>query len=178
MLLHDSFLLFKLRSCRLRVSVCNPQPGAAQTWLWSVQASSPALAWTPQWWSAALPSGGSIRYCFLNFNLHILHNHALLSCLKVGILFRFTQQMAGLVTDYMAAYGTKFAWKCVPKSVDKLSSGALQVTWSDTHTGNEHKATYDSVLWAVGESVHVAVCGSYGVVETSLNTWDHVEWNI
>uniref|UniRef100_A0A8C3APE6 Thioredoxin reductase 2 n=1 Tax=Cyclopterus lumpus TaxID=8103 RepID=A0A8C3APE6_CYCLU len=65
----------------------------------------------------------------------------------------FDQQMAGLVTDYMDAYGTKFAWKCVPKSVDKLSSGALQVTWTDTHTGNEHKDTYDSVLWAVGESV-------------------------
>lgn len=67
------------------------------------------------------------------------------------------QQMAGLVTDYMEAYGTKFAWKCVPKRVDKLSSGALQVTWTDTHTGKEHQDTYDSVLWAVGESV----CGTH-----------------
>lgn len=65
--------------------------------------------------------------------------------------------MAGLVTDYMEAYGTKFAWKCVPKRVDKLSSGALQVTWTDTDTGTEHMDTYDSVLWAVGESV--CVCG-------------------
>ncbi|XP_026177114.1 thioredoxin reductase 2, tandem duplicate 2 isoform X3 [Mastacembelus armatus] len=62
----------------------------------------------------------------------------------------FDQQMAGLVTDYMEAYGTKFAWKCVPKRLDKLSSGALRVTWTDTQTGNEHEDTYDSVLWAVG----------------------------
>ncbi|KAG7222078.1 hypothetical protein INR49_016648 [Caranx melampygus] len=61
----------------------------------------------------------------------------------------FDQQISGLVTDYMEAYGTKFAWKCTPKRVDKLSSGALQVTWMDTQTGNEHKDTYDSVLWAV-----------------------------
>lgn len=70
--------------------------------------------------------------------------------------FCTVQQMAGLVTDYMEAYGTKFAWKCVPNRVDKLSSGALQVTWTDTHTGKEHEDTYDSVLWAVGESV----CGT------------------
>lgn len=65
------------------------------------------------------------------------------------------QQMAGLVTDYMEAYGTKFAWKCAPKRVDKLPSGDLQVTWTDTQTGNEHKDTYNSVLWAVGEYVHL-----------------------
>lgn len=61
--------------------------------------------------------------------------------------------MAGLVTDYMEAYGTKFKWKCVPKRVDKLSSGALQVTWMDASTGKEHEDAYDSVLWAVGESM-------------------------
>lgn len=60
--------------------------------------------------------------------------------------------MAGLVTDYMQAYGTRFAWKCVPTRVDKLTSGLLQVTWTDTSSGQEHTDTYDSVLWAVGES--------------------------
>uniref|UniRef100_A0A8C7DWV1 Thioredoxin reductase 2 n=1 Tax=Oncorhynchus kisutch TaxID=8019 RepID=A0A8C7DWV1_ONCKI len=35
------------------------------------------------------------------------------------------QQMAGLVTDYMEAYGTKFSRRSVPKRPDKLSSGAL-----------------------------------------------------
>uniref|UniRef100_A0A4W6EKG5 Thioredoxin reductase 2 n=1 Tax=Lates calcarifer TaxID=8187 RepID=A0A4W6EKG5_LATCA len=71
----------------------------------------------------------------------------------------FDQQMAGLVTDYMEAYGTKFAWKCVPQRVDKLSSGALQVTWTDTKTGSEHKDTYDSVLWAVGRAPETKALG-------------------
>lgn len=61
--------------------------------------------------------------------------------------------MSRLVTDYMEAYGTKFAWECVPKRVDRLPSGGLQVTWTETTpSGKEHKDTYDSVLWAVGES--------------------------
>ncbi|XP_040052529.2 thioredoxin reductase 2, tandem duplicate 2 isoform X1 [Gasterosteus aculeatus] len=71
----------------------------------------------------------------------------------------FDQQMAGLITDYMATYGTKFLWKSVPKSVDKLSSGALQVTWTDTRTGDEHKDTYDSVLWAVGRAPETKALG-------------------
>lgn len=83
--------------------------------------------------------------------LHVCHDRTW-TCLKVDALFWFVQQMAGLVTDYMESYGTRFAWKCVPKRVDKLSSGGLQVSWTNTQTGNEHKDTYDSVLWAVGES--------------------------
>uniref|UniRef100_A0A3Q2DX38 thioredoxin-disulfide reductase (NADPH) n=1 Tax=Cyprinodon variegatus TaxID=28743 RepID=A0A3Q2DX38_CYPVA len=71
----------------------------------------------------------------------------------------FDQQMAGLVTDYMEAYGTKFIWRSLPKSVDKLSSGALQVTWKDTETGSEHKDTYDSVLWAVGRAPETKALG-------------------
>lgn len=61
--------------------------------------------------------------------------------------------MANLVTDYMEAYGTKFAWKCLPKRVEKLPSGALQVTWTDITTSKEYQDTYDCILWAVGESV-------------------------
>ncbi|KAM4579394.1 thioredoxin reductase 2, tandem duplicate 2 [Fundulus diaphanus] len=71
----------------------------------------------------------------------------------------FDQQMAGLVTDYMEAYGTRFVWRSVPKRVDKLSSGALQVTWSDTETGMEHRDTYDSVLWAVGRAPETKALG-------------------
>ncbi|CAB1322144.1 unnamed protein product, partial [Coregonus sp. 'balchen'] len=61
------------------------------------------------------------------------------------------EQMAGLVTDYMEGYGTKFFWRNVPKRVDKLSSGALQVTWTDKQTGQDQQDTFDSVLWAIGE---------------------------
>lgn len=63
------------------------------------------------------------------------------------------QQMSGLVTDYMESHGTEFVWKCVPERVERLTSGVLRVTWTDSQTGREHKDTYDSVLWAVGESV-------------------------
>ncbi|XP_061672526.1 thioredoxin reductase 2, tandem duplicate 2 isoform X2 [Syngnathoides biaculeatus] len=71
----------------------------------------------------------------------------------------FDQQMAGLVTDYMESYGTKFAWRCVPKRVDKLPSGALKVTWNDALTGNEHSDTYDTVLWAVGRAPETKALG-------------------
>ncbi|XDV21318.1 hypothetical protein PO909_026433, partial [Leuciscus waleckii] len=64
----------------------------------------------------------------------------------------FDQQMAGLVTDYMEAYGTKFSWRCAPKSVEKLPSGLLQVTWMDLKTKEEHKDSFNSVLWAVGRA--------------------------
>lgn len=74
---------------------------------------------------------------------------------EFGCSLLVVQQMASLVTDYMEAHGTRFAWKSVPNRVDQLSSGALQVTWTDTQTGSEHKDTFDSVLWAVGEFVCV-----------------------
>uniref|UniRef100_A0AAY4BHZ0 Thioredoxin-disulfide reductase n=1 Tax=Denticeps clupeoides TaxID=299321 RepID=A0AAY4BHZ0_9TELE len=64
----------------------------------------------------------------------------------------FDQQMAGLVTDYMEAYGTKFAWKCVPKKVEKLPSGTLQVTWTDMLSKRDECDTFDTVLWAVGRA--------------------------
>lgn len=53
-------------------SAVNPQYCAAQMWLWSVQVSSQALAWTPQWWYAASPSGGLIRYYSVNRSVHTL----------------------------------------------------------------------------------------------------------
>nr|XP_046202947.1 thioredoxin reductase 2, tandem duplicate 2 [Oncorhynchus gorbuscha] len=71
----------------------------------------------------------------------------------------FDQQMAGLVTDYMEAYGTKFSWRSVPKSVDKLSSGVLQVTWTDEQTGKDQRDTFDSVLWAIGRAPETKTLG-------------------
>ncbi|CAL8248839.1 unnamed protein product [Merluccius merluccius] len=71
----------------------------------------------------------------------------------------FDQQMAGLVTDYMQAYGTRFAWGCVPQRVDKLPSGALQVTWANGQTGGEETDTFDSVLWAVGRAPETKALG-------------------
>ncbi|XP_049326258.1 thioredoxin reductase 2, tandem duplicate 2 [Astyanax mexicanus] len=64
----------------------------------------------------------------------------------------FDQQMSRLVTDYMQGYGTRFCWDCVPKKVEKLPSGLLQVTWTDSRTGQDHQDTFNSVLWAVGRA--------------------------
>uniref|UniRef100_A0A8D0CK30 Thioredoxin reductase 2 n=1 Tax=Scleropages formosus TaxID=113540 RepID=A0A8D0CK30_SCLFO len=64
----------------------------------------------------------------------------------------FDQQMAGLVTAHMASHGTQFLWRCIPKKVEKLPSGALQVTWADTNSQCEEQATFDTVLWAVGRA--------------------------
>ncbi|TTH54099.1 Thioredoxin reductase 2, mitochondrial [Bagarius yarrelli] len=63
----------------------------------------------------------------------------------------FDQQMSRLVTDYMEVYGTRFCWSCLPKMVEKLPSGLLQVTWTDTQSQRDHQDTFSSVLWAVGE---------------------------
>uniref|UniRef100_A0A674NTM5 thioredoxin-disulfide reductase (NADPH) n=1 Tax=Takifugu rubripes TaxID=31033 RepID=A0A674NTM5_TAKRU len=71
----------------------------------------------------------------------------------------FDQQMAVLVTDYMEAYGTKFAWKCIPKKVEKLTSGALQVTWMEINTSKEYQDTYDCILWAVGRAPETKLLG-------------------
>ncbi|XP_048044891.1 thioredoxin reductase 2, tandem duplicate 2 isoform X2 [Megalobrama amblycephala] len=72
----------------------------------------------------------------------------------------FDQQMSGLVTDYMEAYGTKFSWRCTPKSVEKLPSGLLQVTWMDLNTKEEHQDTFNSVLWAVAFTMPSDVPGA------------------
>ncbi|XP_062873482.1 thioredoxin reductase 2, tandem duplicate 2 [Trichomycterus rosablanca] len=64
----------------------------------------------------------------------------------------FDQQMAGLVTDHMTSYGTRFCWNGVPKKVEKLPSGLLRVTWTDTQSGQEHQDQFNSVLWAVGRA--------------------------
>uniref|UniRef100_A0A3P9HV05 thioredoxin-disulfide reductase (NADPH) n=1 Tax=Oryzias latipes TaxID=8090 RepID=A0A3P9HV05_ORYLA len=71
----------------------------------------------------------------------------------------FDQQMAGLVTDHLESYGTRFEWKSVPTRVEKLSSGALKVTWTNTQTGCEHSDTFDSLLWAVGRAPETKALG-------------------
>ncbi|XP_039627444.1 thioredoxin reductase 2, tandem duplicate 2 isoform X1 [Polypterus senegalus] len=64
----------------------------------------------------------------------------------------FDQQMAHLVTDYMESNGTKFLWKCVPTKVERMPTGQLQTTWRHLESGQEGKAHFDTVLWAVGRA--------------------------
>ncbi|KAG7263254.1 hypothetical protein CRUP_004748, partial [Coryphaenoides rupestris] len=76
----------------------------------------------------------------------------------------FDQQMAGLVTDYMQAYGTRFSQGCVPQRVDKLPSGLLQVTWTNPQTGGQETDCFDSVLWAVGDGITSTVIIRHGTL--------------
>lgn len=62
----------------------------------------------------------------------------------------FDQQMAQLVTDYMENHGTRFLKQCVPVEIDKDDSGLLHVTWKETVTGESHRDTFDTVLFAIG----------------------------
>lgn len=92
---------------------CNPQPGVAQMLLWSVQASSQALAWMPQWWFAASPSGGLIRYCSLTFSPRIQYitmlifvmfegGYSLLVCAANG---RSSDRLHGGIRDQVCMEG-------------------------------------------------------------------------
>ncbi|XP_058137831.1 thioredoxin reductase 2, mitochondrial isoform X4 [Dasypus novemcinctus] len=62
----------------------------------------------------------------------------------------FDQQMASLVTEHMAAHGTRFLRGCTPLCVRKLPDSRLQVTWKDHASGREDTGTFDTVLWAIG----------------------------
>eukprot|EP00062_Callorhinchus_milii_P016298 gi/632967690/ref/XP_007900117.1/ PREDICTED: thioredoxin reductase 2, mitochondrial [Callorhinchus milii] len=64
----------------------------------------------------------------------------------------FDQQMAQLVTDHMVSHGTRLLWKCVPRSVERETSGRLHVTWSDQQSGRVEGDTFDTVMWAVGRT--------------------------
>ncbi|EUB63258.1 Thioredoxin reductase 3 [Echinococcus granulosus] len=69
----------------------------------------------------------------------------------------FDQQMAGLVSDYMAKYGVKFVRPCVPTSVRCLEeydpeSGKLAIyeVEGKHEDGTPFKDTFNTVLFAVG----------------------------
>ncbi|XP_072443870.1 thioredoxin reductase 2, tandem duplicate 2 isoform X1 [Chiloscyllium punctatum] len=64
----------------------------------------------------------------------------------------FDQQMAHLVTDHMASYGTRIFWKCIPIKIEKLDSGKLQVIWKNLESNVEERESFDTVMWAIGRA--------------------------
>ncbi|XP_048467709.1 thioredoxin reductase 2, tandem duplicate 2 [Rhincodon typus] len=64
----------------------------------------------------------------------------------------FDQQMAHLVTDHMASYGTRIFWKCIPIKIEKLDSGKLQVIWKNLELNVEERESFDTVMWAIGRA--------------------------
>lgn len=68
------------------------------------------------------------------------------------------QQMSSLVTEHMAAHGTRFLRGCIPLRVGRLPDGQLQVTWEDLTASKENTGTFDTVLWAVGKGAQLCTC--------------------
>lgn len=61
----------------------------------------------------------------------------------------FDQQMASIIAEEMKDKGVKFLNKCIPKSVEKLDSGKLKITWTD-EAKQEFSDECDTVLFAIG----------------------------
>ncbi|XP_076250564.1 thioredoxin reductase 1 isoform X2 [Rhynchophorus ferrugineus] len=61
----------------------------------------------------------------------------------------FDQQMANIIVAEMQDKGVKFLHKCLPKSVEKLDSGKLKVTWVD-EKNQEFTDEFDTILFAIG----------------------------
>lgn len=61
----------------------------------------------------------------------------------------FDQQMASIIAEEMKDQGVKFLNKCIPKSVEKLDSGKLKITWTD-EAKQEFSDECDTVLFAIG----------------------------
>ncbi|KAF7286330.1 hypothetical protein GWI33_006059 [Rhynchophorus ferrugineus] len=61
----------------------------------------------------------------------------------------FDQQMANIILAEMQDKGVKFLHKCLPKSVEKLDSGKLKVTWVD-EKNQEFTDEFDTILFAIG----------------------------
>lgn len=82
----------------------------------------------------------------------------------------FDQQMSSLVTEHMAAHGTRFLRGCIPLRVGRLPDGQLQVTWEDLTASKENTGTFDTVLWAVGRAPET---GSLALEKAGVSTDPH-----
>ncbi|KAH1017673.1 hypothetical protein HUJ05_008281 [Dendroctonus ponderosae] len=61
----------------------------------------------------------------------------------------FDQQMANIIVAEMEDKGVKFLQKSIPKSVEKLDSGKLKVTWTN-EAQQEFSDEFDTILFAIG----------------------------
>ncbi|CAG9859606.1 unnamed protein product [Phyllotreta striolata] len=67
-----------------------------------------------------------------------------------SILLRgFDQQMAQIIEAEMRHKGVNFLHRCIPKKVDKLPDGKLNVTWQNEQK-QEFNDVFDTVLFAIG----------------------------
>ncbi|XP_073079835.1 thioredoxin reductase 2, mitochondrial isoform X2 [Manis javanica] len=87
-----------------------------------------------------------------------------------SIPLRGFDQMSSLVTEHMAAHGTRFLRGCIPLRVGRLPDGQLQVTWEDLTASKENTGTFDTVLWAVGRAPET---GSLALEKAGVSTDPH-----
>ena len=66
------------------------------------------------------------------------------------------QQMANLVGDHMQEHGIKFIRNSIPKRVEKLKDGRLEVIYDSYEWGEEHSDVYDTVVMAVGKMLFIS----------------------
>ena len=59
--------------------------------------------------------------------------------------------MANLIGDHMQAHGINFIRNSIPKRVEKLDHGRLEVTFDSYEWGEEHSDVFDTVVMAVGK---------------------------
>ena len=59
--------------------------------------------------------------------------------------------MANLIGDHMQAHGINFIRNSIPKRVEKLNDGKLEVIYDSYEWGEEHADVYDTVVLAVGK---------------------------
>ena len=57
----------------------------------------------------------------------------------------------------MQDHGIKFIRNSVPKRVEKLEDGRLQVTYDSYEWGEEHSDIFDTVIMAVGMFIRVSI---------------------
>lgn len=59
--------------------------------------------------------------------------------------------MANLIGEHMESSGIKFIRHSVPKRIEKMHDGKLEVTYDNYEWGEEHSDVYDTVVMAIGE---------------------------
>eukprot|EP00795_Rhopilema_esculentum_P008424 gene8424-14405_t len=68
-----------------------------------------------------------------------------------SILLRgFDQQMASFVGEHMESQGINFIKSSVPKRVERMKDGKLEVFYDSYEWGEEHSDVFDTVILAVG----------------------------
>lgn len=85
------------------------------------------------------------------------------------VLRDFDQQMAQIIEESMKNKGIQFLHKCLPKSVNRLPDGKLEIEWTNDKGESFKDCTYDTILFAVGRK---ALLPELDICNTNVNVTD------